>query len=76
MVLSSGLLRLQAVVEGKHKADWKYKLAKFDLIRHFKDVVKKKFLSKILFDTLANKKRNCFLLIILGVRNKQIESVD
>ena len=42
MILSSGLLRLQAVVEEKHKADRKYKLAKFDLIRDFKDVVKKK----------------------------------
>ena len=60
MFLSSGLLRLQAVLEEKHKADRKYKLAKFDLIRHFKDVVKKKFLSKILFDTLANKKKKLF----------------
>ena len=42
MFLSSGLLRLQAVVEENHEADRKYKLAKFDLIRHFKDVVKKK----------------------------------
>ena len=42
MFLSSGLLRLKAVVEEKHEADRKYKLAKFDLIRHFKDVVKKK----------------------------------
>ena len=42
MFLSSGLLRLQAVVGENHEADRKYKLAKFDLIRHFKDVVKKK----------------------------------
>ena len=42
MFLSSGLLRLQAILEENHKADRKYKLAKFDLIRHFKDVVKKK----------------------------------
>ena len=55
MFLSSGLLRLQAVLEEKHKADRKYKLAKFDLIRHFKDVVKKKHFPKILFDKLAYK---------------------
>merc|ERR1712126_533875 len=37
-----GLLRLQTVVEENHEADRKYKLAKFDLIHHSKDVVKKK----------------------------------
>ena len=76
MFLSSGLLRLQTVVEENHEADRKYKLAKFDLIHHSKDVVKKKNIFQTFSLIHWHKKTNCFCLIILCVRNKQIEPVD